>query len=96
MGKVQVDLRSETTPFEHFWEVVFGSERLFIVLRENILEHYRIGHEELGLEYVRAHGVFHDEMGVYRESTKDGNSCEEFSHLVQRVELNRSVQKGDY
>lgn len=72
MAKVQVDLRSEAVPFPHFWETVFGSERPFMVLRENILEHYRIGREELGFRYMRAHGVLQDEMGIYREFSIDG------------------------
>lgn len=74
MARVQVDLRSESIPFDHFWETIFGSERPFMVMRENILEHYRIGHEELGFEYMRGHGIFHDEMGIYREFTSNGTT----------------------
>lgn len=68
VARVRVDAAEVVGPFRHFWEFGFGSERLFMVLREGILEHYRVGHEELGFRYVRAHGIFHDEMGVYRES----------------------------
>lgn len=65
--KAIVHADQETADFPHFWETVFGSERPFMVLREDILRQYKSGRDELGFQYVRAHGIFHDEMGVYRE-----------------------------
>ncbi|WP_324669354.1 GH39 family glycosyl hydrolase [Geochorda subterranea] len=65
-ARIVVDVHEVVGPFPHFWEFGFGSERPFMVLREAVLDHYRLGREELGFRYVRAHGIFHDEMGVYR------------------------------
>ncbi|MEW6045064.1 MAG: beta-xylosidase [Bacillota bacterium] len=65
-ARVVVNAAEIVGPFPHFWEFGFGSERPFMVLREAILDHYRMGRDELGFRYVRAHGIFHDELGVYR------------------------------
>lgn len=75
----KIDLTKGTRKFVHFWEMGFGSERPFMVLREdNIVEHYRMGVEELGFKYVRAHGIFHDEMGIYNET---------YNHLGEKIKL---------
>ncbi|MEZ0537045.1 hypothetical protein ACAG39_07290 [Caldicellulosiruptoraceae bacterium PP1] len=64
----KINFKNEIGSFTHFWEMGFGSERPFMVLREeNILEHYKLGVEELGFKYVRAHGIFHDDINVIFE-----------------------------
>jgi xylan 1,4-beta-xylosidase len=62
---VVVDLRDETGPLEHIWSRCAGSDRAAITLREDWrcdLERFR---REAGLERVRFHGVFADELGVW-------------------------------
>jgi xylan 1,4-beta-xylosidase len=59
------------------WRPVIGSEHLALLLRgagpggsnvgDQLAEAFRIVHRELGVEAVRAHAIFDDSLGVYRE-----------------------------
>jgi xylan 1,4-beta-xylosidase len=44
-----------------------GSDYPGIMLRPDNLTHLRLARQELGFEYIRFHGIFHDSMEVYRE-----------------------------
>ncbi len=73
--RVSVDTATVVAPLRRVWEMV-GSERL----SQLWLEHDEAGnpvgaefraalaraHEELGVQRVRAHAIFHDDVGVFR------------------------------
>jgi xylan 1,4-beta-xylosidase len=65
-----VDTRSEGKPFVHFWSKCVGAGRANEGLRASWLEQLKMSKEMCGFEYVRFHGLFHDDMFVYKE--KDG------------------------
>lgn len=44
-----------------------GSERAGVVLRPANQKQLKRVHDELGFQYLRFHGIFHDDMNVYRE-----------------------------
>ncbi|MEA2545852.1 MAG: xylan 1,4-beta-xylosidase, partial [Chloroflexota bacterium] len=60
------------------WRPIIGSEHLALLLRgpgpggrdvgAELAEAFRIVHRELGVEAVRAHGIFDDSLAVYRDS----------------------------
>ena len=62
---VTVDLRRETGPIERIWSRCAGSDRAAITLRESWRNDLDRVHRECGLERVRFHGVFNDELGVW-------------------------------
>ena len=64
---IPIDARSPSTPFPHFWERMFGSERAMVTLRESWRNDLRSAKRATGFEYVRFHAIFHDELGVYDE-----------------------------
>ena len=61
---VEVDLGRETGRLDQIWRRCVGSDRAEITLREAWRKDARRGHDELGLERVRFHGIFDDELGV--------------------------------
>ncbi len=61
---VEVDLGREVGGLDHIWQRCVGSDRAEITLRESWRKDAKRGREELGLERVRFHGVFDDELGV--------------------------------
>jgi xylan 1,4-beta-xylosidase len=77
-----IDASAPAHPFPHFWETMFGSGRAILSLRES----YRHDLEEVkqitGVEYVRFHAIFHDEVGVYDEDAQ-GNPVYNFSYVDQ-------------
>ncbi|WP_380879344.1 beta-xylosidase [Sphingomonas sp. DBB INV C78] len=63
--RVEIDLNDETGPLDHIWSRCAGSDRASITLRESWrrdLERFR---NEAGLERVRFHGIFNDDLGVW-------------------------------
>ena len=79
---VDIDAGAPGTPFPHFWERVFGSGRAILSLRESYRNDLRATAAVTGLEYVRFHAIFHDEVGLYDE-TKDGQPVYNFSYVDQ-------------
>jgi xylan 1,4-beta-xylosidase len=59
--------KARGTALHHFWNVCVGAGRAQEGLRANWLEHLDMAVEECGFRYLRFHGLFHDDMCVYRE-----------------------------
>ncbi len=55
------------TPLRHFWSVCVGAGRANEGLRANWLHHLATAARHAGFRYCRFHGLFHDDMFVYRE-----------------------------
>jgi xylan 1,4-beta-xylosidase len=68
---VRIDLNARGRPFPHFWERSFGSGRASLSLRESYRRDLRALKQTTGVQYVRFHGIFLDELGVYDEDGKD-------------------------
>jgi xylan 1,4-beta-xylosidase len=53
-------------PLAHFWSTCVGAGRANEGLRASWLEQLRLVHDQCGFQYCRFHGLFHDDMFVYR------------------------------
>jgi xylan 1,4-beta-xylosidase len=58
------DLRGPSTPLPHFWEHTVGSGHATLALRADWQAQLKRAHEELGMQYVRFHGILDDDMGT--------------------------------
>jgi len=79
---IQLDTVAPLTPFSHFWEKMFGSGRAILALREDYRRDLDTVRKATGFEYVRFHGVFDDDMGVYDEDSA-GHPVYNFSYVDQ-------------
>jgi xylan 1,4-beta-xylosidase len=79
---ITIDANAPSHPFPHYWEQVFGSGRAILTLRESWRNDLREVKHITGFQYVRFHGIFHDEVGVYDED-KDGRPVYNFSYVDQ-------------
>jgi xylan 1,4-beta-xylosidase len=79
---IDVDPSGQARPFPHFWERMFGSGRAILTLRDSYRRDLRAVKAATGLEYVRFHAIFHDEVGVYDERP-DGQPVYNFSYVDQ-------------
>ncbi len=79
---ISVDLQAPSHPFPHFWEQMYGSGRAVLSLRESYREDLREVKRATGFEFVRFHGIFLDEVGLYDED-KEGNPIYNFSYVDQ-------------
>src|SRR5258708_25096836 len=80
--EITVDANAPSHPFPHFWENMFGSGRAILSLRESYRNDLRETKRITGLEYVRFHAIFHDEVGLYDED-RDGQPVYNFSYVDQ-------------
>jgi xylan 1,4-beta-xylosidase len=68
--------------FPHFWEQTFGSGRAVLTMRESYRDDLRATRQITDLQFVRFHGIFNDEMGVYNQDAQ-GNPVYNFSYVDQ-------------
>lgn len=80
--KVVIDSQAEAHPFPHFWEHIFGSGRAILSLRESYRSDLREVKQATGMQYVRFHAIFHDEVGLYDEDAQ-GYPVFNFSYVDQ-------------
>lgn len=63
---------STDVPLHHVWNVCVGAGRANEALRADWQAHFREAVWKLGARYVRFHGLFHDDMFVYRSTNGGG------------------------
>lgn len=80
--KIEIDAQTQTTPFPHFWEQMFGSGRANLTLRESYRNDLHAVKQVTDFQYVRFHAILHDENGVYNED-EHGNPVYNFSYVDQ-------------
>jgi xylan 1,4-beta-xylosidase len=64
---LSVGAKSQGKKLDHYWSKCVGAGRANEGLRANWLEQLALAHKECGFQYLRFHGLFHDDMFVYRE-----------------------------
>ena len=79
---ISIDATARGTPLPHFWEHMFGSGRAILSLRESYRQDLRDVKKITGMQYIRFHAIFHDEVGVYDEDAQ-GNPVFNFSYVDQ-------------
>ncbi|MEN8662511.1 MAG: GH39 family glycosyl hydrolase [Lentimonas sp.] len=66
--------------FKPHWNPCVGAGRAAEALRTSWMEQMELVHRECGFETVRFHGLFHDDMFVYREN-EDGSITYNFQYI---------------
>jgi len=80
--EITLDTQAAVHPFPHFWEQMFGSGRAILSLRESFRRDLGMMREATGIQYVRFHAIFHDEVGVYDEDPR-GRPIYNWSYVDQ-------------
>jgi len=79
---ITIDADAPSRPFPHFWEQMFGSGRAVLSLRAEYRADLRAVRQITQFQYVRFHGIFLDDVGVYDED-KQGKPIYNFSYVDQ-------------
>ena len=61
-------------PWKENFKYCIGTGRLSLALRKEYLEGLKKAVDEIGFKYIRGHGLFHDDLGIYREYTLNSES----------------------
>ncbi|HTW46513.1 MAG TPA: hypothetical protein VMD92_01120 [Acidobacteriaceae bacterium] len=80
--EIVVDAHAAGTPFPHFWEEMFGSGRANLALRANYRTDLQLVRKVTDFRYVRFHGIFDDDNGVYSENAQ-GSPVYNWSYVDQ-------------
>jgi xylan 1,4-beta-xylosidase len=90
-----IHLKAEATsagkPLVHFWSKVVGAGRAKEGLEATWQEELAIAAKDGGFQYVRFHGIFQDDMFVYRED-RNGNPIYNFQYVDDLYD--RMLAKG--
>lgn len=77
---LKADVTAPGKPLVHFWSKVVGAGRANEGLRATWQEELATAAKYDGFQYVRFHGIFQDDMFVYRED-KQGNPIYNFQYV---------------
>jgi xylan 1,4-beta-xylosidase len=77
---INVDPNAPSHPFPHFWEQMFGSGRAVLSLRASYRRDLREVKKATGFQYIRFHGIFDRDVGVYSEDA-GGHPVYNFSYV---------------
>ncbi|WP_432877510.1 GH39 family glycosyl hydrolase [Kribbella sp. CA-245084] len=75
-----VEARAAGRVLDPYWRRVVGAGRAAEALRADWQQHLRLVRQHCGFEYVRFHGLFHDDMFVYR-TAPDGSPVYTFQYV---------------
>ncbi len=90
---ITVDARAAARPFPHFWEIIFGSGRANLSLRDSYRRDLDATRAVTSIQYMRFHAILQDENGIYDEDAQ-GHPVYNFSYLDQIYDglLDRDVR----
>ena len=77
--ELKADACSAGQPLKHFWNFCVGAGRANEGLRADWQEQLRLAVKECGFKYIRFHGLYHDDMFVYRE--EQGRAIYNFQYV---------------
>lgn len=67
MRKIDIDAGTARGPHDKAFLRCVGAGHAVLGLRADYRQHLAAAREECGFEYIRFHGILHDDMGVYAE-----------------------------
>ena len=57
-----IDVTAKTAPTDYSWQFGIGNDHAYMLHRNDVCEHIKTVHDELGIKSVRFHGIFDDDM----------------------------------
>ena len=67
--KITIDRNFPTIPTDYSWQIGVGNDHAFQLHRTDTCRHVKLVHEELGIRYLRFHGIFDDDMLTVQRMT---------------------------
>lgn len=75
---IQINTNQPTKPFNRFYLNAIGSGHAYLTLREDWRNHVREIQRHIDFKSVRAHGIFHDLVGVYHIQEQENGEAKRF------------------
>ena len=68
MSKISFNINKTGEKFKQYWKKEITAGRASEGLREDWRNQLKEVQREIGFEYIRFHGIFHDDMMIYKEN----------------------------
>ncbi|MFU0827343.1 MAG: Beta-xylosidase [Lachnoclostridium sp.] len=68
----KLHLSNAGQPFRNFATYCVGTGRMGLALQKEYQEHLKLVQDKIKFSYIRGHGLFCDDVGIYQEIEKDG------------------------
>jgi xylan 1,4-beta-xylosidase len=94
---ISADLQQTNGPLNTMFKFCVGAGRANEGLRADWQRQLTIAHKECGFEYIRMHGLFTDDMGVYRDYGKpeyNWQYIDELFDFLHRIGMKPFVELG--
>jgi xylan 1,4-beta-xylosidase len=65
--KIHINLKQPGQPITPYWRVCVGGGRVGEAMRADFQKHLEMVQREMPFQYIRMHGLFHEDMMVYHE-----------------------------
>ena len=62
--KISRNSKTEKTDFS--WQLGLGNDHAYLLHRKDVLSHVKLAHDELGIKFLRCHGILDDDMLTYQ------------------------------
>lgn len=76
--KKNVSLNNEVY-FHNNVDYCVGTGRMGLALQKEYMEQLKLVQDEIGFSYIRGHGLFADDMGIYQEYEENGTVISEYN-----------------
>lgn len=63
---ISINRNAPRTKTDFSWQMGLGNCHAYLLHRADMLRHIKLAHDELGIRYLRCHGVFDDDMLTYQ------------------------------
>lgn len=74
---IEISRSAKTVPTDYSWQLGLGNCHAYLLHRTDVCEHIRLAHDELGIRYIRCHGILDDDMLTYQRM----GDCRMFSSV---------------
>ncbi len=62
MLQFEIQRNAPVRPTDFSWQMGLGNCHAYLLHRTDVIEHIKLAHDELGIKYIRCHGVLDDDM----------------------------------
>lgn len=91
VDRISIDANQKGESYRPIWKKLVTAGRAAEGLREDWRNHLRVLQSEIGFEYLRFHGIFHDEMMIFHQR-KDGSVYYNWQYLDSLFDFLLSVR----
>lgn len=84
--EIKLNENTPTKPFNHHWKFSVGSGHAALALRADYLQQLKFIKDELGIKYVRFHGIFNDDM----------HTLDDFTDVLEIMENGNQYQEENF